>query len=115
MNKNPPRRKSVKIFTDSEAAVRALSSGRFVLKAVLNCHEVLNTLEKSNIVTLMWIPEHSDFTGNAKADELAKLGSEAAYIRPELGMAHGEAKKSITEWLSGTLRPMAENYRVGSL
>jgi len=48
----------------------------------------------------MWIPGHSDFTGNAKTNELAKLGSEAAYIGPEptLGMAHGEAKKSITEW-----------------
>jgi len=45
----------------------------------------------------MWIPGHSDFTGNAKADELAKL---ATYIAPDpaLGMAHGEAKKSITEW-----------------
>jgi len=31
-----------------------------------------------------------------KADELAKLGSEAAYIGPE--PAHGEAKKIITEW-----------------
>jgi len=71
-----------------------------VSKAVLGCHEVLNTLGRSNSVTLMWIPGHSDFTGNAKADELAKLGSEAAYIGPEpaLGMAHGEAKKSITEW-----------------
>jgi len=36
--------------------------------------EVLNTLGKSNSVTLMCIPGHSDFTGNAKADELAKLG-----------------------------------------
>jgi len=70
-----------------------------VSKAVLGCHDVLNTLGKSNRVTLMWIPGHSDFTGNAKADELAKLGLEAAYIGPEpaLGMAHGEAKKIITE------------------
>jgi len=71
-----------------------------VSKAVLGCHKVLNTLGKFNSVTLMWIPDHSDFTGNAKADELAKLGSEAVYIgtEPALGMAHGKAKKSITEW-----------------
>jgi len=71
-----------------------------VSKAVLCCREVLNTLGKSNSVTLMCISGHSDFTGNAKAHELAKLGSEAAYIgtEPTLGMAHGEAKKIITEW-----------------
>jgi len=56
-----------------------------VSKAVLGCHEVLKTLGKSNSVTLMWIPGHSDFTWKAKADELAKLGSEAAYIGTRYG------------------------------
>jgi len=66
----------------------------------------------------MWFPGHSDFTGNAKANELAKLGSEAAYIgpAPQLNMALGEAKKKHHGGvLSGTLRHMAANYRVGSL
>jgi len=67
-----------------------------VSKAVLGCHEVLNTLGKSNSVTLMWILGHSDFTGNAKGDELAKMGSKAAYIGPEPAL--GEAKKIITLW-----------------
>jgi len=44
----------------------------------------------------MWIPSHSDFTGNAKTDELAKLGSEAAYIDSEPTL--GVSKKIITEW-----------------
>jgi len=61
-----------------------------VSKALLGCHEVLNTLGD-------WISGHSDFIEIAKADEFTKLFLEAAFIVPEppRSLAHGEAKRRV--------------------
>lgn len=74
MIKDLPRLKSLKICTNSEV----LPSDRYVPKTVLGCHEVFNAIGESFSVTLMWIPGHTYLTGNAKADNLAKLGSDAS-------------------------------------
>jgi len=63
---------------------------------VNNSYGLCRIIQRSSI--LSYCRQH--FTGNAKPDELAKLGSDAAYIGPEpaVDMAPGEAKKIITEW-----------------
>jgi len=76
--------KSIKIFTDSEVAVRIFSSGLYLSKTAWSCHEALNIIWETNSVTLMWIPGYSGFTGNAR-----KKASEETF---------NKAKWSISKW-----------------
>ena len=42
---------------------------------IKDCHEILNSLGKSNKVTINWIPGHKGYEGNEIADKLAKAGA----------------------------------------
>ena len=65
--------KFVKIFSDSQAALRFLANWRVKSKLVYNTMEVLNTLATSCFrVELVWIKAHYNFMGNERADELAR-------------------------------------------
>ena len=52
-------------------------------KAVIKAVNLLNSLGKSNEVTLSWIPAHSGFEGNELADRTAKAGSANDNNSPE--------------------------------
>lgn len=71
------RNKSITIFVDSQAAIKAIASRQIKSKVVLDCRTLLNRLCDSNITTLSWVPGHSGHEGNEKADELARKGSES--------------------------------------
>lgn len=53
----------------------------------------------SGVETVMWVAGQSGFTGNARADELAKQASEEAFTdqKPVIGFTHGEATSIITK------------------
>ena len=70
-----PRGKNIKIYIDSQAAIKAISKYTVDSICVARAKEVLNTLGKSNCVELIWIPAHLGHRGNEIADRLAKLGS----------------------------------------
>jgi ribonuclease HI len=84
----------VVICSDSESAIKALSSCKVSAKSVLRCRENLETLAESNLVTLVWVPGHSSIEGNEKADELARKGSEKGALGPEptIGLHAGSVK-----------------------
>ena len=70
--------RSVKIFIDSQAALRALENPLIKSKTVANAVEALNNLATIvTKVTLVWIPAHRGYFGNTKADDLAKKGAES--------------------------------------
>ena len=67
--------KSINILSDSQAAIRALSSSHTNSKVVQNCLQSLNEIASRNSINIIWIPGHDDHAGNCKADELARLGT----------------------------------------
>ena len=69
----------VKIFIDSQATIRALSSPTITSKTVKEATDAINELAGlAKAVTLVWIPAHKGFSGNERADGLAKLGTLSA-------------------------------------
>jgi ribonuclease HI len=92
--------KTIRIFSDSQAALKALDSGLCVSRTVWSCRERLNDLGARNSVTLVWIPGHTGLEGNERADALAKAGAEAEFIGPEpvLGVTNSTARQAILAW-----------------
>ena len=65
--------KFVKLFSDSQAALLALSNWKVKSKLVLETIEALNILgEKTYRLELSWIKAHNNYMGNERADELAR-------------------------------------------
>ena len=68
-----PEQKYIKIFSDSQAALRSLANWKVKSKLVYDTMETLNTLAKSCLrVELVWIKAHHNYAGNERADELAR-------------------------------------------
>lgn len=70
------------ICSDSEAALKALSSVKFTSALTLETWEALNKLALSNRVDLLWVPGHSGIIGNERADALARIGALTSPIEP---------------------------------
>ena len=69
------RNENIKIWVDSQAAIRAIQTLKTNMKTVDTCITELNELAKDNKVMVQWIKAHVGYEGNEKADELAKKGS----------------------------------------
>jgi len=91
------RNANVAFFSDSQAAIKALSSVRQNSTLTTNCKRAPNAVGLNNTVSLIWIPCHWDHAGNEKADELARLGSEMTTtpeeVRPPLNSIKHEIHK----------------------
>lgn len=60
----------ITIYTDSQAAIRALSNDNTRSKIVRECNAILNNLYR-NKVSIKWMPCHSSgITGNEKAETI---------------------------------------------
>jgi hypothetical protein len=57
-------------------------------------------LATHNRVQLIWVPDHEGIEGNETANQLAKLGSECPFTKPEpaCGSSAGINKKAVRDW-----------------
>jgi len=65
------------------SAVQALSGSFTSSSIVEECYNELNRLNASNLVELYWIPAHSGYDENERADILAKKATEIKFCGPE--------------------------------
>ena len=66
---------NIEFYTHSQAVIKSLQKRLTQNEIIKDCHEILNSLGKSNKVTVNWIPGHKGYEGNEIADKLAKTGA----------------------------------------
>ncbi|KAJ8918179.1 hypothetical protein NQ315_014045 [Exocentrus adspersus] len=115
LEKRGPNRRSIKIFCDSQAALKALGSYRCTPKAVWNCQQTLSRVGRTNTLTLVWIPRHVGLKGNEMADYLARRGAASEFIGPEpvLGLSYSIARSVIRTWAEGHCHLRHHMHRIG--
>src|SRR5690606_17409996 len=92
--------KNIYIFSDSQAAIKAVSSFRFESSLVWICRDRLQLVGDKYKLKIAWIPGHRGHWGNEEADRLAKAGASATCIGPEpvLPLAWVTGKSHLTQW-----------------
>ena len=63
----------IMINCDSQAAIKAINSTFIKNSIILEAIMTINTLGKSNEITLRWIPAHCGYEVNEVADQLEKV------------------------------------------
>nr|AMS38365.1 hypothetical protein [Bactrocera tryoni] len=83
------RNERITILSDSQAALKAISSYEIKSLLVQECRERLNSLAERNQVHLIWVPGHKGIAGNELADELARSAASTNMVGPEPFIAVG--------------------------
>ena len=88
------------IFSDSQAALRALKNPWTRDQDVLQCQKDINNLAASVDVTLRWVPGHTAVAGDEAADTLAKRGASRKPVAPEpiLALSRRTVKRAVETW-----------------
>lgn len=92
--------KKISLCSDSQAALKALMSYKIDSRLVLECRNLLQELSQRNLLTLVWVPGHSDISGNEEADGLARGGSSVVPTMPApcIPLSKGWMKSTIRLW-----------------
>ena len=77
------KNKRILIFSDSQAALKALGGPKVISGLVAGCLDALSALASLNKVTLAWVPGHWGISGNERADKLARQASAMPLLGPE--------------------------------
>ncbi|KAL1457413.1 hypothetical protein WDU94_007649 [Cyamophila willieti] len=91
------RDRKITFFSDSQAAIKTLTTTKVQSKLAWECIGTLNDLAASNQVHLEWIPGHRDIQGNETADKMARIGAGTKFIGPEpvLGLTKSTLKTEL--------------------
>jgi ribonuclease HI len=105
IGKNQHRNSRIHLYTDSQAAIKALSSYKVESKMVMDCINALTGIATYNEITLIWTPAHSSILGNEKADLLAKRGSTLVAYGPEpfFPITEKRCRSICSKWLNEKL------------
>jgi ribonuclease HI len=94
------KNKWILILSDSEAALKALSSPKVTSRLVAECLDALSELAGLNEVSLFWMLGHRGVFGNEEADKLARQASAKLLLGPELalGIPRCLTREAIKNW-----------------
>ena len=98
--------KSVAIFSNSQATLKAISSASVDSKLVWDCVNALNEVGSQRNLILAWVPSHEGVKGNEAADDLTRQGSSRQFVgpAPSFGTTQSQIRKSINEWIHSRSR-----------
>jgi ribonuclease HI len=96
------------IYSDSQAAIKALKKSTCTSKVTWECVQALNELAQFSAITVKWVPGHQGIQGNEDADELARRGAEEMLIGPEPATAC--AVDLPSNQIKGWLRQTSQTY-----
>jgi len=91
---------SVAICSDSQAALKSLSSAKVTSALVAQTVEELQLLSVHNNFRLLCVPGHCGFEGNEMADLLAKQASASSFTGPEpvFGLSTTTLRTNLRKW-----------------
>ena len=96
-----PNLTSVKVYVDSQAALRTFQADYITSKLALQTIQILNTVVAKPLV-FVWTKAHVGTFGNEKADRLAKAGTELEEIqdipRPACEITNSLAEHILSLW-----------------
>ena len=94
------RHANICIFSDSQAALKAIGAFVCYSKLVWECIALLKELALKNRVSLFWVPGHCGIAGNEHADQLAREGSLGAFYGPEpfCGVSSSVLSMELKNW-----------------
>lgn len=106
LKREPSGVQQICICSDSQAALKALTSYRVDSSLVWLCLEELTSLSTHKSVALIWVPGHSGIPGNDKADELAGVGASQSFHGPQpvIAIATSYPNAYIQSWVSNQMR-----------
>lgn len=93
--------KTIAIYSDSQAAIKAVNSMQVDSRLVWDCLEALNELGSRNRLSLAWVPGHKGYRGNEEADQLARQGASTPLNGPEpfCGISKSTTRAHINKWM----------------
>ena len=94
------KEKDIKIYVDSQSALKAINSFVIRNKSVMECKKTLNKISEHNRVTLNWMPGHENHKGNIIADKMAKAGvnMNTEGQEPRIAISKCVIKQKLNEW-----------------
>jgi len=92
--------KYISIFSDSQAALKALQAAKTTSPLVRKCQQALNNISTRHAVRLCWVPVHARVRGNEIADKLTRSSSGQRFIGPEsfLGFSRQNIRRKMKRW-----------------
>jgi ribonuclease HI len=94
------KNKRIVILSDSQAALKALSSPKVTSRLVAECLDAPSELAFLNEVTLVWVPGRRGVFGNEEADKLARQASAKPLLGPEpaVGIPTYLTREAMKNW-----------------
>jgi ribonuclease HI len=90
----------VSIYSDSQAALKAIQAAKTTSPLVRQCQQALNDISARHAVKLYWVPGHAGVRGNETANRLARSSSGQQFIGPEpfWGVSRQNIRKKMKRW-----------------
>ena len=103
----------ISIFTDSQAAIRALSRESVVSMTILRCKEEINNFSSRGRIKIIWVSGHCGIVGNEMANRLARGGSSLELVTLGNAKPFQALREELTVWAETMQRTIWENAGVG--